>query len=113
MKPEELIGERVALRQPEGGTLLFRISSLVPYREETYAVLEEDKEDGMLLITRVEEQEGAPNFVVVGEEEIISAVLEKQVARVIAKAMEEQDGERACEHGHVHGHGCACGHEHA
>ena len=139
MNPEELIGAQVALRAPDGKTLLFRIASLVPLENETYAVLEEDRENGMLLVTHVEEENGEPAFVVEGEEEIISAVLEKQVARVIARAMESDAGdgnvfggadkrgadkydaderggadERACACGHDHGHphDCSCGHGH-
>ncbi len=128
MNPEELIGAQVALRTPEGGALLFRIASLVPLETETYAVLEEDRENGMLLVTHVEEENGVPAFVVEGDEGVISAVLEKQVARVIARAMENaDDGDRdegaenpgcACghdhghDHGHAHPHDCPCGHGH-
>ncbi len=111
MNPEELIGAQVALRTPDGATLMFRIASLVPYEDETYAVLEEDRENGMLLVTHVEEENGEPAFVVVGDEEIISAVLEKQVARAIARAMESDRGDE-CDCGHDHHHGCSCGHEH-
>lgn len=111
MNPEELIGAQVALRAPDGAALLFRIASLVPLETETYAVLEEDRENGMLLVTHVEEENGEPAFVVEGEEEIISAVLEKQVARAIAQAMEKDGGEE-CACGHEHPHDCSCGHEH-
>ena len=90
MNTEALIGAQVELSAPDGRIFRFRVCSLVPYAGETYAVLEEEKQDGQLLVTHVEEgPEGIPLFVVAGEEDIISAVLEKQVAQTIARALDK------------------------
>lgn len=86
---EQLIGGRVELTTPEGEVYRFVVRSLQTYACETYAVLEEETQDGQLLVTHVEtDADGAPVFVVVGEEDIISAVLEKQVAETIMAALE-------------------------
>ena len=86
---EGLIGRQVALTTPEGDVYRFVVRSLQPYAGETYAVLEEEKLDGQMLITHIEtDADGAPVFVVVGEEDIIIAVLEKQVAARIARQLE-------------------------
>ena len=117
MHEDALIGAQVELTAPDGRVFRFRVSALTPYAGETYAVLEHDAGDGQLLVTHIEtDADGAPVFVVVGEDDIISAVLEKQVAMAIAHAMEnapevdEDDEEEEHEHHHCHcGH---CHHEH-
>jgi pimeloyl-ACP methyl ester carboxylesterase len=116
MELEALIGAEVELSTPDGRVFHFRVASLVPYAGEVYAVLEHMAEDGQLLVTHVETgADQAPVFVVVGEEDIITGVMEKLVARSIAKAMEdvqEQDHECSCGHHHHHDHDCHCGHHH-
>lgn len=119
MEADALIGALVELTAPDERVFRFRVVSLVPYAGETYAVLEHEGADGQLLVTHVEPDEaGTPVFVVVGEEDIISAVLEKQVAQTIAQAMErvpeqdeDSDGEEhACGCGEAHPHSpCDCG----
>lgn len=116
MDADALIGAQVELTAPDGRIFRFRVASLVPYAGETYAVLEHEGDDGQLLVTHIEaDAEGTPVFVVAGEEDIISAVLEKQVAQTIARAMErmpEQDEEDCC-CGHDHHHDdCSCGCDH-
>lgn len=121
MEARALIGAPVELTAPDGRVFRFRVVSLAPYAGETYAVLEHEGADGQLLVTHIEmDEEGAPIFVVVGEEDIISAVLEKQVAQTIAQAMErmpeqDEDGggeEHACRCGDEHCHaGSDCGHD--
>lgn len=121
MDDAALVGAQVELTAPDGRVFRFRVVSLVPYAAETYAVLEHAGEDGALLVTHVEEDvSGAPVFVVAGEEDVITAVLEKQVAQTIARAMAdaretdapaEEAGGCAC--GHEPGNdGCRCGHDH-
>jgi len=124
MDPQALIGAEVELSVPDGRVFHFRVMSLVPYAGEVYAVLEHMADDGQLLVTLVEAgADQAPVFVVVGDEEIISGVLEQQVARTIARAMEqsgEDDEENCgCDHshedchcGHDHHHDCHCDHDH-
>ena len=86
---EQLIGQQVELSTPEGDVYRFVIRSVQPYAGESYAVLGEEKQDGQLLVTHVETDAlGAPVFVVVGEEDIITAVLEKQVAETIMRSLE-------------------------
>ncbi|MBE5787102.1 MAG: hypothetical protein E7324_06130 [Clostridiales bacterium] len=88
MGSRSLIGANVALSAPDGRIFQFRVAAMVPYAGEEYAVLEEEKQDGQLLVTHVEwEDEVTPVFVVAEEEDIISTVLEKHVAQTIAKAM--------------------------
>lgn len=89
MDPRSLLGGQVELSAPDGSVFRFRVQSLVPYAGETYAVLEHEEEDGQLLVTHLEAEGGAPAFVVVGEDDIITGVMEKLVARSIAKALEE------------------------
>ena len=119
MNHEALIGAQVELTAPDGRIFRFRVSALTPYAGETYAVLEHAAGDGQLLVTHIEtDADGAPVFVVVGEDDIISAVLEKQVAMAIAHAMEntpemDQDDDEEEEHEHHHHHcGCGCHHHH-
>ena len=50
---EGLIGRQVALTTPEGDVYRFVVRSLQPYAGETYAVLEEEKLDGQMLITHI------------------------------------------------------------
>lgn len=94
---EQWIGQRVELCTPEGEVYRFQIRSLQTYAGDSYAVLEEEKQDGQLLVTHVETDAlGAPVFVVVGEEDIITAVLEKQVAQTIMQSLqglEDRDDE--------------------
>ena len=101
MNHEALIGAQVELTAPDGRVFRFRVSALTPYAGETYAVLEEEKQDGQLLVTHVEtDADGAPVFVVVGEEDIITAVLEKQVAETIMAAL-EMSGEVDADNGEI------------
>ena len=87
---EHLIGARVGLCTPEGAVYQFRVCSLQTYACETYAVLEEEAQMGQLLVTHVEtDADGAPVFIVVGEEDIIEAVLEKQVAETIMQSLRD------------------------
>ena len=96
MEPETLIGAQVELSAPDGQVFRFRVSSLVPYAGETYAVLEHEGDEEQLLVTHIEtDAEGAPVFVVAGEEDIITGVMEKLVARSIARAMEDAPEEDA------------------
>lgn len=110
MKPEELVGQRVALALPDGEALYFSIAALVPYAGEAYAVLEQEQKDGQLLITSIEpDEEGVYQFVVMHEEDVIAGVLEKFVARNISLAMEGlSDQEEGCGCEGV----CGCGHIH-
>lgn len=90
MDEHALIGAQVEVAAPDGRRFRFCVHSLVPYAGETYAVLEH-AQDGQLLVTHIEpDQEGQPAFVVAAEEDIISAVLEKLVARSIARALENE-----------------------
>lgn len=113
MNPERLIGAPVALMAPDGREFRFRVAALVPYAGETYAVLEQDGEEGQMLVTAVEMTEDPiPSFVVQGEEEIITGVMETLVARSIQRALDESDGaDCACGHDHHHPD-CSCGHDH-
>lgn len=113
MNPESLIGAPVALQAPDGRVFRFHVAALVPYAGETYAVLEEDGEQGQMLVTAVEiSDDNIPAFVVQGEEDIITSVMEKLVARSIARAMEQEQAQDCdCEH-HHHAHDCSCGHHH-
>ena len=87
---EYLIGARVELSTPEGEVYRFCVRSLQSYACETFAVLVEEKQEGQLLVTHVETDAlGAPVFVVVGEEDIITAVLEKQVAETIMQSLKD------------------------
>lgn len=113
MNPESLIGAPVALQAPDGRVFRFHVAALVPYAGETYAVLEEDGEQGQMLVTAVEiSDDNIPAFVVQGEEDIITSVMEKLVARSIARAMEQEQAQDCdCGH-HHHTHDCSCGHQH-
>ncbi len=113
MNPESLIGAPVALMAPDGREFRFHVAALVPYAGETYAVLEQDGEDGQMLVTAVEmTEDNIPSFVVQGEEDIITGVMEKLVARSIQRAMEQcEDEDCHCGHHHDH-HDCSCGHDH-
>ena len=114
MDAQALIGAQVALSAPDGSIYRFRVQSFVPYAGETYAVLEHEGGDGQLLVTHVEMENEAPAFVVVGEDDIITGVMEKLVARSIAKALEESgeededevpeenEGHSHAEHSHKH-----------
>jgi len=118
MQSQSIIGAQVELSAPDGRIFRFHVAALVPYAGETYAVLEHDGGDGELLVTHIEMENEQPVFVVVGEEDIITAVMEKQVADTIARAManaqeeDEEDGHHcSCGH-HHHDHHCSCGHAH-
>ena len=117
MHSQSIIGAQVELSAPDGRIFRFHVAALVPYAGDTYAVLEHDAGDGQLLVTHVETENDQPIFVVVGEEDIITAVMEKQVADTIARAMaqaEEQDCDcenEDCHCGHHHDD-CDCGHHH-
>ncbi|MBQ4639426.1 MAG: hypothetical protein IJB69_02785 [Clostridia bacterium] len=112
MNPESLIGAPVALQAPDGRVFRFHVAALVPYAGETYAVLEEDGEQGQMLVTAIEmTDDHIPAFVVQGEEDIITSVMEKLVARSIARAMEQEQAQDCdCGH-HHHTHDCSCGHQ--
>ena len=121
MNPQNLIGAPVALQAPDGRVFRFQVAALVPFRNDTYAVLEEEGNMGQMLVTLVEVGEDhIPSFLVQGDEEIITGVMETLVARSIAHSLE---GETGCHCGHDHGHddcscrhhhhdGCSCGHHH-
>lgn len=115
---QSFIGAQVELSAPDGRIFRFHVAALVPYAGDTYAVLEHEAEDGQLLVTHIETENDQPVFVVVGEEDIITAVLEKQVADTIARAMAQLDvqdeADELCDYscGHEHHHDCDCGHEH-
>lgn len=110
MNPQSLIGAPVALQAPDGRVFRFHVAALVPFRNDTYAVLEEEAESGQMLVTLVEVgDDNIPAFVVQGDEEIITGVMETLVARSIARSLE---GEEACTCGHDHHDGCTCGHDH-
>ena len=90
MDAEALLGAKVDLSTPDGQVLHFQVQSLVPYAGETYAVLAHLDGENELLVTHIEMNEDeTPAFVVVGEDDIISAVMEKLVARTIARSMED------------------------
>ena len=95
MNPESLIGAPVALMAPDGREFRFH------------------GEDGQMLVTAVEmTEDNIPSFVVQGEEDIITGVMEKLVARSIQRAMEQcEDEDCHCGHNHDH-HDCSCGHDH-
>ena len=117
MQSQSIIGAQVELSAPDGRIFRFHVAALVPYAGETYAVLEHEAEDGALLVTHIEMENDQPVFVVVGEEDIITAVMEKQVADTIARAManapeEDEDEGHHCHCGHHHDHACSCGHDH-
>lgn len=121
MQSQSLIGAQVELSAPDGRIFRFHVAAMVPYAGESYAVLEHDAEDGQLLVTHIEMEGDQPVFVVVGEEDIITAVMEKQVAETIARAMAEfpeEDEECSCGHDHCncghdhHEEPCSCGHDH-
>ena len=90
---DALIGAQVELSAPDGRIFRFTVLSLIPYAGETYAVLSLEDGGGDLLVTHIEtDDEGVPSFIVATEEDIISTVLEKQVALAIARALAEDDG---------------------
>ena len=102
MNPESLIGAPVALQAPDGRVFRFHVAALVPYEGETYAVLEEESESGQMLVTLVEvAEDNIPAFLVQGDEEIITGVMETLVARSIARAMGDEEEDH-----------CACGQDH-
>lgn len=113
---ESLSGAQVELTAPDGTVYRFTYAATIPYAQEDYVVLMElardDKGDEQLLITRLlETPEGDLSFVVVEEEDIITAVFEKYVAQSLADAMgAEDDCECGHDHGHSHGDDCDCGH---
>ncbi|MBR6810074.1 MAG: hypothetical protein IKM64_07305 [Clostridia bacterium] len=112
IRPESLIGAPVALQAPDGRVFRFHVAALVPYEGETYAVLEEESESGQMLVTLVEvAEDNIPAFLVQGDEEIITGVMETLVARSIARSMEEGE-ECSCGHDHHDGHTCSCRHDH-
>lgn len=88
MNPDALIGAQVELSAPDGRIFRFTVASLIPYAGETYAVLSSADDGEDLLVTHIESDgDGVPSFVVATEEDIITAVLEKQVAQTIARAL--------------------------
>ena len=91
---QALLGAPVELTAPDGRVFRFRVLSLVPYAGDTYAVLEYDQADGQLLVTHIEPHPDAPAFVVVTEDDIITAVLEKQVGQFVAQALERDETEQ-------------------
>ena len=115
---DELIGAQVELSAPDGRVFHFHVKFLAPYAGETYAVLEHD-DDGQLLVTTVEPaDDGQVAFTVVGEDDIISAVLEKLAAYSVAMALEGESAqdEEGCGCGcghHHHENDCCCGHDHS
>lgn len=121
MEQSDLIGAQVELSAPDGRVFCFHVNFLAPYAGETYAVLEHDA-DGQLLVTTVEpapDGQGQVAFTVVGEEDIISAVLEKLAAYSVTMALEneaaqdEDDCDCGCGHAHEHHDGdCCCHHHH-
>ena len=120
MNPQNLIGAPVALQAPDGRVFRFHVAALGPFRNDTYAVLEEESESGQMLVTLVEVGEDhIPSFLVQGDEEIITGVMETLVARTIAHSLEGDEachcghdqGDCSCGHGHHHD-GCSCGHDH-
>lgn len=113
IRPESMIGAPVALQAPDGRMFRFHVAALVPYQEDTYAVLEEDGENGQMLVTLLEmTEDNIPAFLVQGDEDIITGVMETLVARSIARAMgDEEEDHCACGHDHHH-HDCHCGQDH-
>ena len=99
---DALIGAQVELSAPDGRIFRFTVLSLIPYAL--------NGDGGDLLVTHIEtDGDGVPSFVVVSEEDIISAVLEKQVAQAIAQALEEDEADEAspvCTCGQAE---CVCG----
>ena len=110
MNPHSLIGAPVALQAPDGRVFRFHVAALVPFRNDTYAVLEEESESGQMLVTLVEVGEDhIPSFLVQGDEEIITGVMETLVARSIARSLEGEEEACTCDHGRE---SCGCGHHH-
>ena len=117
MDAQALIGAQVELGAPDGRVFRFTVQSLVPYAGETYAVLAHEEGENELLVTHVEMgAENAPVFVVVGEDDIISGVMEKLVARTIARSMEDctdtdddSDGDFSNADNAAAPSGCNCG----
>lgn len=98
-----LNGALVELTAPDGTVYRFTYVATIPYAQEDYVVLMELEADGkgndQLLITRLlDTPEGDLSFVVVEEEDIVTAVFEKYVAQSLSKVLEEDD--------------CDCGHKH-
>ena len=91
MDSQALIGAQVELTAPDGRVYRFRVHSLVPYAGETYAVLAHEGQVEQLLVTYIEtDAHGAPVFVVAQAEDIISAVMEKQLFQSVSQAMAQE-----------------------
>lgn len=75
----ELIGAKVELTGPDGRVYRFRYGATIPYAGEEFAVLlsEEAGEDEQILITRVEEQDGALAFIAAEEDDVVEQVWSK------------------------------------
>lgn len=107
MNPDALIGAQVELSAPDGRIFRFTVASLIPYAGETYAVLSSADDGGDLLVTHIESDgDGMLSFIVATEEDIITTVLEKQVAQTIARALTDvEDTDREADAAPV----CTCG----
>lgn len=97
----------IELTAPNGTSYRFAYAATIPYAACDYVVLMElepdEKGEEQLLITRLETgDDGALSFVVVEEEDIVTAVFEKYVAQSFADAMAEVDEhDCGCDH-HTH-----------
>ena len=92
MGPDSLLGAAVELSAPDGRVFRFSVSALIPYGGALFAVLEEEGGAQQLLVTRVETGgNGAPIFLVEGDEAVIDAVLGLAAARLLTQALDQTD----------------------
>ena len=87
----ELIGARVELTGPDGRVYRLRYGASIPYAGTEYAVLlsEEAGEDEQILITRMEEQDGALAFIAAEEDDVVEQVWSKYCEWRIRQAVKD------------------------
>ena len=87
----ELIGAKVELTGPDGTVYRFRYGATVPYAGEEFAVLlsEETGDEERILITRMEEQDGAVAFIAAEEDDVVEQVWSKYCDMMIRLAMQD------------------------
>lgn len=85
---ESLLGQRVSFRLADNSMMDFRVSGTVDYDGDTYALLEEEGGD-QLLIALIADQADGVSFMPVQEAELINAVCEQYTADSIRSALDQ------------------------
>lgn len=83
-----LNGQSVRFTLPNGKQIPFRVTETVPVGTDLYAVLEEEGGSGQLIVALVIGSGEELSFMVVQDEEMITAVFEQVTARAISRLME-------------------------